>query len=123
AECLSRLGRAGEAAVALRRAAEIDPSEPRAVRLLEASLEAQGDIEALIALDRQALIADPAGAVLERVRLARRLLALGRHDEAIAELAAGREVAPDSPALTEVLADALAAAGRGAERVALLTEL
>lgn len=123
AECQTRLGRADEAVAALRAAAELDPADPRATGALEQVLRAQGDIDSLVALDRQAAEADPAGAILERVRAAQHLSELGRHDAAIELLEAGLGAAPESPALSDALLETLDRAGQAEKRLALLQRL
>ena len=123
ATCLSRLGRAGEAADSLRTAVVHDPADPIAAHALERVLAEDGDIDALIALDRQAFESDPAGAIFERVRATQRLLDAGRHDEAIADLEAGLQAAPGSPALSDTLLDALGRAGRDTRKIELLQSI
>lgn len=119
---LTALGRDAEAIQALRSAQETDASHPRAAVELERILVRTGDIDACIELDRQAAAADPAGAVRERVRVARRLADSGRLDEAVAELEAGIAAAdaPALPVLRDALDRTLARAGRLEARAALL---
>ncbi len=120
---LGVLGRSAEAAAILARVQALDPSSPAPALLLAPMLEQAGDVEALIALDRQAVASDPEAALHERVRAARRLEALGRVDEAIAEIEAGRALAPEAPALQQALLEALRQAGRTHARAGLLATL
>jgi len=106
----------------LRRAVELDPGEPLAAIDLAGALEAAGDDEGLVALARRQVSADPDGAVLARVRLARGLERLGRGEEGTAVLAAGRAAGPRSAALDAELERAYARGGKLAERAALCRE-
>ncbi|HWM88888.1 MAG TPA: hypothetical protein VNO33_23720, partial [Kofleriaceae bacterium] len=112
-------GDRAESVAILRRAAELDADEPLAAIDLTAALEAAGDEEGLVGLARRQLAADPDGAVLARVRLARGLERLGRGDEALAVLAAGRSAGLRSAALDAELERGFAAAGMLAERAQL----
>ncbi|MCG8420678.1 MAG: hypothetical protein MJE77_22390 [Proteobacteria bacterium] len=115
--------RGDEAVDALRRACGLDPCNPRALLALQETLTASGDVDMLLELDRDAAFADPAGAVWERVRAARRLAELDRHDEAIATLTQSSAEDLASPVLDEELVRELELAGRHDERIALLVEL
>jgi tetratricopeptide (TPR) repeat protein len=106
----------------LRRAVELDPGEPLAAIDLAGALEAAGDDEGLVGLARRQVSADPDGAVLARLRLARGLDRLGRREEAAAVLAAGRDVGPRSAALDAALERAYTRGARLAERAALARE-
>lgn len=123
ANCLSRLQRSAEAADALRKAVELDPSDPVAASALEQVLEQAGDVDALIELDRQVYESDAAGAILERVRASRRLIAAERYEQAIADLQAGREAAPESPAISDALLEVLLLTGDRERYRALLQAL
>jgi len=106
----------------LHRAVELDPGEPLAAIDLAGALEAAGDDEGLVALARRQVSADPDGAVLARIRLARGLERLGRGEEATAVLAAGRAAGPRSAARDAELERAYARGGKLAERAALCRE-
>jgi Flp pilus assembly protein TadD len=120
---LGARGQSAEAAELLARVQTLDPSSPAPALLLAPMLERAGDTEALLALDRQAVASDPEAALHERVRAARRLEALGRVDEAIAELEAGRALAPEATALQQALLETLRQAGRTHARAGLLATL
>ena len=92
-------GDAAEATALLRQAVERDPDEPLAAIDLTSALEAAGQRDGLIDLARHQVDADPEGAVLARLHLARELEQLGRAGEAIAVLVAGRDAGVRSAAL------------------------
>lgn len=107
----------------LRRLCAVDPADAEASAALESALAAAGDVEGLLELDRAAVALDPRGAVFERVRIAQRLVAERRFEEAEQELEAARAAAPESPVLADTLVRTLAVAGRTERRAKLLLEL
>ncbi len=112
-------GDAGGEQAALRNALARDPADPASAAELATALEDAGDEEGLVELEKQQIAGDP-GAVLARIHLAQRLGRLGRGDEAIAVLAAGRG---DGRSASAALDSDLLAAYRQAGRWRELAEL
>ncbi|ACY16400.1 tetratricopeptide repeat protein [Haliangium ochraceum] len=120
---LIALSRDDEAVRVLERLRMLEPSDPATVLALEPVLERLDDLDALIALDGQTVAANPEGSVFERVRMARRMARSGREDKAIAEIEAGRMLAPEDPALQQALLDFLDRSQRTHVRAGVLAGL
>ncbi len=116
------IGERAAATSLLRDAALRDPAEPLAAIDLASALEAAGDDGALIEQRAVRVRRDLDGALLARVRLARRLERLGRAGEAVTLLAGGRAAGRPSAALDAELDRAYARAGDLAERARLCHE-
>lgn len=115
------------AAAALGEAIALDPGDAASATTLEAALERAGDHESLIEILGRAVEADLTDD-LARVRLALRLVALGRLDEAAERVRAGIEAARDagrelSAPLFETLAQIHAAQGDLRARAGLLARV
>ncbi len=118
-----REGGARDAAAHLRAALRDDPHHPAAIAALRELAAADPAVQT--ELDRAAIIAEPAGAVLARVRLAKQALAdedAGAAAELLLEAHAGGRRSAASAVIDELLVAALTTAGRLEEAAALLAE-
>ena len=126
-EASLRLARAAEgdaeaAAAAIARAAAADPGHDHVTAAHEAHLAAAGDWLGVADLALARVHGDPS-AERDRVTAARAFAAAGAIGRAIELLGVPEDGAPASPTLADVLSDALAVAGRWADRVALWSAL
>lgn len=103
----------------------LDPNDRRAVFALEQRAERLGDVDQWNAIERvidETATDDAAvGSLYARVRIAQRLIAAGRYEEAAADLGAVHTEVR-SPLVTRLLDRALTYAGRFEERARLLAE-
>ncbi|MGE3457578.1 MAG: hypothetical protein AB7O24_20860, partial [Kofleriaceae bacterium] len=100
---------------------ETDPDDDYAAAQLRTAHVAVDATQA--AIDVDLVVANDPDRERARLRAAYGLITLGKLDEATAVLRQGRMARPGSLALTEALAEALAAAGRWGDRAQLFAEL